>query len=319
MRRKIKLIFNVFVSVIIIALFFATNYFYSEAVKRGEEVELHRGDEPDAVEVATMEDQSILQEAKSWYSEQEPVTVEQTSDDGLTLVADFLESQGNSGKAVILAHGFRSQKEDMGDYAKFYYDQGFDVLMPDARGHGESEGEYIGYGWHDRLDYVNWIDMLITDFEAEDIILHGNSMGAATVLMTSGEELPEEVKGIIADSSYTTVMEELTHQLKHLYNLPAFPLLDFTSAMTKVRAGYSFTEASAMDQVENNTKPLFLIHGAEDELVPTEMAHELYEAARGEKELWIVPEAGHTDGYEVATAEYEQRLEEFIDGALNSD
>ncbi|WP_100011319.1 alpha/beta hydrolase [Lentibacillus sediminis] len=317
MRRKITLISGIIVSVIITALLFATNYFYSEAVKRGEEVELHRGDEPVAVEAASMEDQSILQEAKSWYSEQEPVTVEQTSEDGLTLVADYLKNPDDSGKAVILAHGFRSQKEDMGDYVKFYYDQGFDVLMPDARGHGESEGAYIGYGWHDRLDYVNWIDILITNHEAEDIFLHGNSMGAATVLMTSGEELPGEVKGIIADSSYTTVMEELTHQLKHLYNLPAFPLLNFTSAMTKVRAGYSFTEASVIAQVGNNTRPLFMIHGAEDELVPTEMALELYEEAGGEKELWVVPEVGHTDGYEVATAEYEDRLEGFITEALN--
>ncbi|RYG71153.1 hypothetical protein EU245_14955 [Lentibacillus lipolyticus] len=59
---------------------------------------------------------------------------------------------------------------------------------------------------------------------AEDIILHGKSMGAVTVLMASGEELPDEVKGIVADSGYSTVKAELAHQLKHLYQLPSFPL-----------------------------------------------------------------------------------------------
>jgi len=232
------------------------------------------------------------------------------------LKAKFLPNGTQTNKAVILAHGYRKESGDMGDLVKFYYDHGFDILMPDARGHGESEGDYIGYGWHDRFDYQGWIEILVEDFGEKSIILHGNSMGATLVLMASGEELPKEVKGVIADSGYTTVKEELTYHLKHLYHLPAFPILNITSGITKIRAGYTFGEASAIDQVKNNTRPLMIIHGEADELVPTKMAHDIYEAANGDLRLWLVPEAGHIEAYNIATKEFEERVSEFIREAL---
>src|SRR5690625_284775 len=204
----------------------------------------------------------------------------------------------------------------MGKLAKLYYEEGFDVLLPDSRGHGDSEGDYIGYGWHDRLDYLDWIDLLVEDYDAEDIILHGNSMGAATVLMTSGEDLPDEVKGIIADSGYTTVKDELAHQLQHIYGLPSFPLLEVTSVITNVRAGYTLGGASAIDQVKDNTLPLLIIHGGDDDLVPTDMAYEIHDAAGGEKELWIVPETGHTDAMDNITGEFIDSVGAFVDRVL---
>ncbi|WP_047979815.1 alpha/beta hydrolase [Ornithinibacillus contaminans] len=315
MKKKHMIILGIVIGILIIGLLVAGNYFYGEGIKRGTDIELHSESETvnaEASETAL----SIIEEAEEWYATQEPEILEIQSYDDLTLKAGFLKNEESSGKAVILAHGYRGKHDDMDDLVKYYYDQGFDVLMPDARGHGASEGDYIGYGWHDRLDYVKWIDLLIAEYGEEDILLHGNSMGAALVLMTSGEELPSEVKGIIADSSYTTVKEELKHQMKYLYHLPSFPLLDVTSVITKVRAGYYFGEASAVEQVKKNTRPLFLIHGDADELVPTEMAYELYDAAGGEKELWIVPNAGHTKAYTVETEEFQQRLQSFIDKAL---
>ncbi|WP_047982840.1 alpha/beta hydrolase [Ornithinibacillus californiensis] len=315
MKRKIRIIFGSIIGIVVIGLLVAGNYFYSEGIKRGTEVELHS--EPESANAVASETAlTILEEAEKWYADQEQEILEITSYDDLLLKAGFLENELNSGKVVILAHGYRGDRNHMDDLVKFYYDQGFDVLMPDSRGHGESEGDYIGYGWHDRKDYVKWIDLLIEQHGAEQILLHGNSMGASLVLMTSGEELPSEVKGIIADSGYTTVKEELRHQLKHLYHLPAFPILDITSVITKVRAGYFFGEASAIEQVKNNTRPLFIIHGDADELVPTEMAYELYEAAGGEKELWIVPNAGHTKAYSIATEEFQTRLQQFIDQTI---
>jgi len=318
LKRKIIKVLAILFIVLSASLFFVVNYFYGEAVKRGVEVELYDGKKEQTVEVVKKEEEpSTLDDARNWFKEQNLEAVSQTSFDGLTLYARYLKNEKQNNKAVILAHGYRSDSDKMGDYAKFYYDLGFDILIPDARGHGNSEGDYVGYGWHDRIDYLGWVDVLIEKYDIEDIVLHGNSMGAATVLMVSGEELPPQVRGIIADSGYTTVKEELAHQLKHLYDLPARPLLDFTSMMTKVRSGFTFEEASALDQVKNNKLPLFIIHGDEDELVPTEMAHELYEAAGGEKELWIVPGAGHTKAYEVATEEFEHRLSQFLNGIIH--
>ncbi|MCT2535972.1 alpha/beta hydrolase [Aquibacillus koreensis] len=316
MKRKLWISLLVILSVFFIALIIGGNYFYSESVKRGIEVSLHKEDE--SVTAFAEQPNPLLDEAKAWFetNKESAEQISITSYDDLNLHANFFKNTNSTGKAVILAHGYRGHKEQMGDLAQYYYEQGFDILMPDARGHGESEGEYIGYGWHDRLDYTKWIDWLIAEHETDHIFLQGNSMGASLVLMTSGEELPEQVKGIIADSGYTSVLDELSYQLKHLYSLPSFPIMQVTSVITNVRAGYTFEEASAIDQVKKNTKPLLLVHGDADELVPTEMAYELYDAASGTKELWIVPKAGHTKAYDVATQEYQERLNAFIQNTL---
>lgn len=316
MRKRILIILSSIVLILLIALVGAGNYFYAQGVKRGTDIEIHR-EAATVNKEASEEDQERYAEAVAWYDAQSPTDWEMTSYDGLKLKAKYILNEEDTGKWVILAHGFRNTGDDMGKYALFYYEQGFNILLPDARGHGESEGDYIGYGWHERLDYVDWINKIIEEFDATEIILHGNSMGAATVLMTSGEELPDQVKGIVADSGYSSVKAELQHQLKHIYNLPSFPLLNVTSIVTKIRAGYTFEEASVVEQVKKNTQPLFIIHGDTDDLVPTRMAHEIFDAANGEKELWLVPNTGHTKAYENVTHEYEQRVKAFLDKVLN--
>ncbi len=315
MKKRISIIFAVVLLLLVIGLFGAGQYFYGVAINStSESVDLHGGGKSEtAIAASVLKEQQEKEEAiRRWTKQQDFQKVELTTNDDLTLKALYLENKEPSSKTVILAHGYKGNKEQMPGITKFYYEQGFNVLKPDARGHGESGGHYIGYGWHDRLDYLQWIDLLIEEKEAESIYLHGFSMGASTVLMTSGEDLPDEVEGVIADSGYTSVKEELTHQMKYLYNLPSFPILNVTSMITKVRAGYSFEEASAIKQVEKSELPIFLIHGAEDELVPIDMVNRLYETAPREVELWIVPDAKHTEGYTVAEKEYQKRLTQFI-------
>ncbi|TMN21643.1 alpha/beta hydrolase [Lentibacillus cibarius] len=315
MKKKLLIAASSVIVVLLVGLLFVGNYFYGKGIKRGTDIELHR----ESTEVnasASVADRQSLAENKAWYDNQEKQTLSLTSFDDLTLQAKYIKNEADSQKTVILAHGFRKTGDDMGKMAKFYYDKGFSVLLPDARGHGASEGDYIGYGWHDRLDYIDWVDRMIDECRAEEIILHGSSMGATTVLMASGEKLPREVKGIVAASGYSTVKAELAHQLKYLYHLPSFPLLDVTSMITKVRAGYMLGEASAVEQVKQNTLPLMIIHGGSDELVPTDMAEEIYDAAGGDKSIWIVPDAGHTKAFDIKTKTYEKRVGAFVDQVL---
>ncbi|MYL35776.1 alpha/beta fold hydrolase [Pontibacillus yanchengensis] len=316
MKKKLSIGLAVVLLLLVIGLIGAGQYFYSVAISsNSESVDLHGGGESErAVAVsASKEEQEKEEEIRRWTKRQDFEKVDIKSEDDLTLRALYLENEETSNKTVILAHGYKGSNEQMKGITKFYYEQGFNVLKPDARGHGKSEGDYIGYGWHDRLDIEQWVTLLIEEKQAASIYLHGFSMGASTVLMASGQDLPAEVKGIIADSSYTTVKEELSHQLNYLYDLPSFPILDVTSMITKVRAGYSFEEASALKQVGKTEVPIFFIHGAKDELVPTDMAHRLYEAAAGKKTLWIVPGAKHTEGYTVAEEQYKKRLTQFIE------
>lgn len=107
------------------------------------------------------------------------------------------------------------------------------------------------------------------------------------------EDLPPQVKAIIEDCGYTSVDAQLSYQLSRMYHLPSFPLLNTTSLVTKLKAGYSFSEASALEQIKKNKLPILFIHGAEDWFVPVSMVYELYEACPSEKELYIVEGAGH--------------------------
>lgn len=319
MKKKIIWIVSGTMIAIFVGLIAAGTYFYNVAINRSHDaVDLHGGGESvTAAKLLSEEDQQKkLEDITDWTEKQNFEIVEIESEDGLKLKARFLKNDKAAGKAVILAHGYKGNSEQMPGITKFYYELGYDILKPDARGHGLSEGDYIGYGWHDRKDYVKWSHFLVDQTNAETIFLHGFSMGAATVLMASGEKLPEQVKGIIADSGYTTVLEELSHQLKYLYKLPSFPIMQVTSVITNIRAGYTFAEASAIAGVEKSRLPLFVIHGDQDHLVPTEMGEKIFEIAKSDKELWIVPGAGHTEAYTIAEEEYKNKLQAFLSKAL---
>ncbi|MBP1972096.1 alpha/beta hydrolase [Cohnella thailandensis] len=260
---------------------------------------------------------SRIREVKEWFHAQSFEKAEIVSDDGLKLRAHYLEPEQGGRDAVILAHGYSGKGEDMAVFARFYRERGFIVLMPDSRGHGRSDGHYIGFGWHDRKDYVRWIEYLVKRLgEQARIVLHGVSMGGGTVLMTGGEPLPPQVKCIISDCAYTSVKGILTYQLKQMFKLPSFPLLPITSLICKLRAGYFFGEASAIRQLRNCCKPILLIHGGKDTFVPTKMADELYEAIRGEKEKLIIPEAQHGTSVLVDPASYAESVLRFIQASF---
>ncbi|MNY04805.1 Alpha/beta hydrolase family protein [compost metagenome] len=202
----------------------------------------------------------------------------------------------------------------MGVFARYYRDKlGYNVLMPDARGHGSSEGQYIGYGWHDRLDLLRWIDLAAKKTgDDPTIVLHGVSMGGATVTMASGEKLPPAVKALVSDCAFTSVEEVLTYHLDRMYHLPPFPLMPSVSLMTKLRAGYGFDEASAIAQVRKADRPMLFIHGASDSFVPVAMGHRLYAACPTEKDLLLVPNAEHGTSIALDPVGYERKVGAFL-------
>ena len=287
----------------------ASFYFYNIAVKRSPKDFLD--DNPD---LAVSSGQTLINEGKAWLETVTFEEIEMTSNDNLKLKGYYLPAQTDSQKTVIIAHGYSGRAMNMYSYAKFYHEKlGYNVLMPDARGHGESDGDYIGFGWPERLDYIQWINYLLDrDGEDTEIVLHGVSMGSATVMMTSGEDLPKQVKAVVADCGYTSAKDVLTYQLKRMYNLPSFPIIGTTSLLTKFRAGYYFAEASALEQVKKTDKPILFIHGKDDTFVPVEMVYELYEAANGDKKLYIVPNAEHGNAYDANPSLYEKTVTNFL-------
>ena len=227
-----------------------------------------------------------------------------TSFDNLNLHAYKVLNQNDSNKWVITVHGYTSEGINMSSYAKNYYDIGYNVLIPDLRSHGLSEGDYIGMGWDDRLDIIDWINTILEYNPNAEIVLHGVSMGAATVSMVSGEDLPSNVKAIVADCGYTSVWDEFAYQLDDLFSLPEFPILNVSSLVAKVRAGYFLGEASTLKQVAKSKTPILFIHGDEDDFVPYYMMEELYNATSSEKEMLTIKNAGHAKASEVDPETY---------------
>lgn len=232
---------------------------------------------------------------------------------GLKQDAWYVPAETATNKTVIVVHGFTNDKEDMKPYAWMFHELGYNVLMPDNMSHGDSEGQIIGYGWNDRLNVIKWAEMLVEQNSDSEITLFGVSMGAATVMMASGEEsLPDQVVNIIEDCGYSNVWDELKYQAKEMYNLPAFPILYEVSAISKIRAGFSYGQASSVNQLKNNTRPVLFIHGSDDTFVPTSMVYKNYQATQGEKELYIVKGAGHAKSFETDPQAYIEKISTFL-------
>ena len=215
---------------------------------------------------------------------------------------------------VIVAHGYRSKPSWVASIGMhFYKKKGYNVLIPSMRATEESEGKYIGMGWLDKDDIIGWINKIIEKDKDAKIILHGSSMGAATVLMASGENLPSNVKAIIADSSYTSVWDIFKSELKARFNLPPFPLMQMFRVIAKIQAKYDIKEASVINQVKKSKVPILLIHGDADDFVPVTMESQIYESLPGEKDQLIVHGAGHTQSRYREPEAYYKKVFEFVD------
>lgn len=238
-----------------------------------------------------------------------------SSNDGSRLHALYMPAITPTNKTAVIVHGYTDNSVRMLMIGHLYSKElGYNILLPDLHAHGESDGKWIQMGWFDRLDVKQWIDVAIDIFGNDsEIALHGISMGAATVMMTSGDSLPANVKCVVADCGYTSVWDEFKYQLKRDFGLPSFPLMSVTSFIVECCSGWGFTEASALKQIEKSNLPIFFIHGDADKYVPTEMVFELYDAKKnGYKELWIVPGVAHADAYWGATEEYVSRVSQFV-------
>lgn len=236
-----------------------------------------------------------------------------TSEDGLKLHATWFPRE-DSKKAVICFHGYTS--EGLSDYstlALFYRNNGYNLLIVDERAHGQSEGRYIGFGCLDRYDARLWIDKVI-EMLGEDckILLHGDSMGGATVLMTTGLKLPTQVKAAVSDCAFTSAWDVFTSVLKNMYHLPAFPLMQIANQMVKKKAGYELNECDARKEVAKAEIPILFIHGSADSFVPCSMVYELYDACPTEKKLLVVEGAGHVESCYRDEALYQGTVKSFI-------
>ena len=252
-------------------------------------------------------------ETNQWLETAELRKLEQVSADGYRLVAAEFPAAEDTHRWVVLLHGYTGWKEEMYPFALWYHTQGYHVLVPDLRCQGESDGDFIGMGWTDREDVLLWLEQILTRDPEAEIVLHGQSMGAACALMMSGmEDLPENVRAVVSDCAYTDAYSMFRQDIWDWFHLPAFPLVDSVNLALQLRGGYDLRDASALETVGRSGVPTLFIHGDRDRMIPAEMAYALYDSAACPKELLIVEGAGHAQAQDKDPAKYYGAITRFL-------
>lgn len=219
------------------------------------------------------------------------------SRDGLLLTGRYYHIT-DSNRLEILFHGWRSNAlRDACGGAKIARDVGFNQLIVDQRAHGDSEGKTVTFGILEKYDCLDWVNYAVERFGKDvQILLGGVSMGAATVLMASALQLPENVKAITADCGYTSP-EAIIRKVCRDMGIPDRLGYPFVRMSARVFGGFSLADGGAVEAVRSARVPIMIMHGEEDDFVPFSMSREIYDACASPKQYLSVPRAGHGVSY----------------------
>lgn len=311
MKTYTKITIAVLVTLLVVSLaliFFVAHYtvvFVLDSKASGELLPLSVNSNDPATGRPSPSREWMLLSSKKW-------TIE--SQDGLVLQGYFIPASQPTHRYVLLSHGYRNSATSMAGYAQVYHNAGWNVLVPDHRAHGYSQGRYITMGWKEHQDLIGWARQLVEQDSEAQILLHGLSMGAATVMMATGSaDLPSNVLAAIEDCGYTSVPEELTDKVSRVMGLPPFPLVPATSLMTWFHTGNFLGEVDCVAAVSQSDTPTLFIHGEEDTFVPFWMLEELYAAATCPKEKLVVPDAAHAQSHAADPDLYWSTVASFVD------
>lgn len=229
------------------------------------------------------------------------------SDRGETLQGFYFPAGKKPGKRLVfIVHGYHSEHaETAGMFYELYHSRGFDIFTCDNTASGESGGRLFGYDVFESADCLKWLDFLREQFgEDIEIILHGLSLGGATVLKMS-DRCPEQVRFIVSDSGFIDAREILRSQLGPLYGLMA--------ALNRLIAGYDLAETDVRENIKNSPLPFLIVHGRDDKTVPFSMAPRIFELCPNDKDFLYTDGAKHIETIHLAPKAYEEKLDKFIE------
>lgn len=307
-HKKIRWTIAIVIATLVVLIGVGEAYFFNVAFVPGEKTVLNK--------YSTQKKKDPLAQNKRWYikAKKEHWYIKSASSN-YRLDANYLPKK-NSHKTAVLLHGFGNNKDKMAPYAAMFHQLGYNVLIPDARAHGQSQGKYIGYGWPEKYDVRKWIKKdLAVKGKNQKIVIFGVSMGGATTMMTSGLKMPKQVKAYVEDCGYSDVKSEFLYEAKDLYSMPApvaSTAVTLLSGISNANLGFYLGDASSVNQLKKNELPMMFIHGGKDNFVPTKMVYQNYHATNGPKELWIAKKAAHARSFETYPHEYKIRISNFL-------
>ena len=242
--------------------------------------------------------------------------IQMSSFDDLKLYSYYRPAdQKDTDQLIILVHGWRDHPSDMGAYAQMYLKiRDAHILIPHLRAHGMSRGRHIGFGLYDSQDLMMWIALMEKRLNRKlKIIVHGRSMGAAAALMAAGSlRLSDGVKGIVADSPFDTLENQIGFVMHKKYRVRPRFMIKAIGRIAASRIGFPVKRSSVIAVASKIRIPVLMLHGTDDAFVPPEMSEEIYNRIRSPKRLVMFEGSSHVMSYNDRPAKYASEVEKFL-------
>lgn len=231
-----------------------------------------------------------------------------------TATAFYADRRSN--KWIVLVHGYCRDQRYTWSYADEYLSHGFNVLTPDLNASGNSDGLYLTMGIKESIDVAEWVRLIAAKNPRSRIVMHGVSMGAATVMLAAENTLPDNVFAVVEDCGYTSATEMFEMQFEKMFGISSFPFIDIINGVHMIKQGCFISDAKPIRAVKKSQLPILFIHGDKDKLVPVKMAEKLYEECNSKhKEKYIAKGAGHARSVAAGRNKYFSHVYNFISKA----
>ncbi len=247
----------------------------------------------------------------NWYDDIKPVPTAVFAGENEVNYSYIVRQEKPSNLWAICIHGYSALPKDMANIGKHYYEQGYNILFPCMRAHSLDQHKYCSMGYYDKYIITSWIKYITDENPDSEIILHGISMGSATTMLVTGEDIPANVKCAVADCGYTTCWDEYESQIGEILHLPVFPFLHIVNRISIARGNFDFRKSDPINAVARSHTPTLFIHGEEDTFVPYSMLDRLYNACSAEKDKLSVPDAIHAVSSVVHPEIYWEKIDSF--------
>ena len=238
-------------------------------------------------------DNALFRDSMIWFRKIKPDDTVIRDSDGNDIHAYIIENETKTDKWAICVHGYMGSPSVQSPYIKHFYEKGYNVLCPSLKAHGNDTNKYCSMGWHDKNILLGWIGYLVALYPDCEIVLHGVSMGAATVMLATGEKLPVNVRCAVADCGYSSCKDAFKHVMKTNLHMPDMPILELANIVSVMRGNFNFADCSPVKAVAKSVTPTLFIHGTGDDFVPYRMLNEVFNACTAEKERLDIADAPH--------------------------
>lgn len=272
---------------------------------------IQKFDKPDAEQAANYAGEAY-DARQNWFEEHKGADrVISTKKTG-RIHAYMIPAPESSHKWVVLNHGYNSAPSSTAPYAQHFHALGYHCVCPSMRGWGNDEQNYCSMGYRDKDICIAWVRYILLLDPAAEIVLHGYSMGAVTVMLATGESLPENVKAAVADCGFTDCREQFAWVIKKYAHLPPFPLLNAVNLVSVLRGNFDVRKNVPLDAVRRSVTPTVFLHGTADDFVPFAMMDRLYEACAAPKAKQAIAGGQHATAVLKDPALYWKTVDGFL-------